>query len=172
VAAADDTHRGRRSLGEYYEQKGESPGVWLGSGLSSLAGDLPASVVGGTVAEEQMFALFGLGRHPNDRAIARELMSAGASLRVMDGATKLGHAYHGYEPSKFQAALAARYREHNTARGARADAAIPARPVPDSDRTSARMVPSGAWPRPVGRPGVHRLPDACIASCTDAGGRL
>jgi hypothetical protein len=47
VAAADDTHRGRRSLGEYYEQKGESPGVWLGSGLSSLAGDLPASVVGG-----------------------------------------------------------------------------------------------------------------------------
>jgi conjugative relaxase-like TrwC/TraI family protein len=140
VAAADDTHRGRRSLGEYYEQKGESPGVWLGSGLSSLAGDLPASVVGGTVAEEQMFALFGLGRHPNDRAIARELMSAGASLRVMDGATKLGHAYHGYEPSKFQAALAARYREHNTARGARADAAIPAR-----DRSRIRTVLAHEW---------------------------
>jgi hypothetical protein len=101
---------------------------------------LPASVVGGTVAEEQMFALFGLGRHPNDRAIARELMSAGASLRVMDGATKLGHAYHGYEPSKFQAALAARYREHNTARGARADAAIPAR-----DRSRIRTVLAHEW---------------------------
>ena len=45
VAAADDTHRGRGSLGEYYEQKGESPGVWLGSALRSLAGELPESVV-------------------------------------------------------------------------------------------------------------------------------
>ncbi len=73
VAAADDTHRGRGSLGDYYEQKGESPGVWLGSGLGSLAGDLPESLVAGTVTEEQMCALFGLGRHPNDRAIIRQL---------------------------------------------------------------------------------------------------
>ena len=27
VAAADDTNRGRDSLGAYYEQKGESPGL-------------------------------------------------------------------------------------------------------------------------------------------------
>jgi hypothetical protein len=117
VAAADDTHRGRGSLGEYYEQKGESPGVWLGSGLGSLAGDLPKTVVAGTVTEEQMFALFGLGRHPNDLAIIRQLARDGASRRVQDGATKLGHAYHFYEPSAFHAALAVRYREFNTARG-------------------------------------------------------
>ncbi len=125
VAAADDTHRGRGSLGEYYEQKGESPGVWLGSGLGSLAADLPETVVAGAVTEEQMCALFGLGRHPNDRAIIRHLARDGASRRVQDAATKLGHAYHQYEPSEFHAALAARYRESNTARGVRGDAAIP-----------------------------------------------
>ena len=125
VAAADDTHRGRGSLGEYYEQKGEAPGVWLGSGLGSLAGELPESVVAGTVSEEQMCALFGLGRHPNDRAIIRRLARDGASRRVQDAATKLGHAYHVYEPSAFQTALAARYREFNTAGGVRGDAAIP-----------------------------------------------
>src|SRR5205814_5154781 len=74
VAAADDTQRGRGSLGSYYEQKGESPGVWLGSGLTSLAVTGAESVVAGTVSEEQMVALFGLGRHPNDRAISLELM--------------------------------------------------------------------------------------------------
>ena len=125
VAAADDTHRGRGSLGEYYEQKGESPGVWLGSGLGSLAGEMPESVVAGTVTEEQMCALFGLGRHPNDRAIIRRLAREGAPQRVQDAATKLGHAYHLYEPSEFHAALAVRYREFNTARGVRGDAAIP-----------------------------------------------
>ena len=132
VAAADDTHRGRGSLGEYYEQKGESPGVWLGSGLGSLAGDLPQSVVAGVVTEEQMCALFGLGRHPNDRAIIRQLARDGASGRVQDAATKLGHAYHLYEPSEFHAALAVRYREFNTDRGVRGDAAI-------SDSVRARI---------------------------------
>ncbi len=125
VAAADDTHRGRGSLGEYYEQKGESLGVWVGSGLGSLAGELPESVVAGVVTEEQMCALFGLGRHPNDRAIIRQLARDGASYRVQDAATKLGHAYHFYEPSEFHAALAVRYREFNAARGVRGDAAIP-----------------------------------------------
>ncbi|CAN5526672.1 hypothetical protein BH10ACT8_BH10ACT8_07330 [soil metagenome] len=125
VAAADDTHRGRGSLGEYYEQKGESPGVWLGAGLGSLAGELPVSVVTGVVSEEQMCALFGLGRHPNDRAIIRQMARDGATRRVQDSATKLGHAYHQYEPNAFHVALAAKYREFNTARGAPGDAAIP-----------------------------------------------
>ena len=126
VAAADDTQRGRGSLRSYYEQKGESPGVWLGSGLTSLAVNGPESVVAGTVTEEQMFALFGLGRHPNDRAITRESMRDGVSRRTMDAATKLGRRYHAYEPSDFQVALSTRCREFNTARGVRADAAIPA----------------------------------------------
>ena len=67
VAAADDTHRGRDSLGAYYEQKGESPGIWLGSGVASLSGCERDTIVAGVVTEEQMFELFGLGRHPNAR---------------------------------------------------------------------------------------------------------
>lgn len=83
VAAADDTHRGRGSLGEYYEQKGESPGVWLGSGLGSLAGELPETVVAGTVTEEQMCALFGLGRHP--RRTSRSAASRSGCRRAASG---------------------------------------------------------------------------------------
>jgi hypothetical protein len=112
-------------LGEYYEQQGESPGVWLGSGLGSLAGELPGTAVAGAVTEPQMCALFGLGRHPNDRAIIRQLARGGAPRRVQDAATKLGHAYHVYGPSEFRTALAARYREFNTGRDRRGDAAIP-----------------------------------------------
>ncbi|WP_138731654.1 MobF family relaxase [Modestobacter excelsi] len=61
VAAGDVTARGRGSLGAYYEQRGESPGVWLGAGLASLNGGPRA---GDPVAETQMLALFGRGHHP------------------------------------------------------------------------------------------------------------
>ena len=33
VAAFDDTNLGRQKLAEYYAEKGESPGRWLGKGL-------------------------------------------------------------------------------------------------------------------------------------------
>src|SRR4051794_30124618 len=61
VAAGDVTARGRGSLGAYYEQRGETPGVWLGSGLASLD-DGPRA--GDPVTEAQMLALFGRGHHP------------------------------------------------------------------------------------------------------------
>ncbi len=126
VAAADDTNRGYGSLGDYYEQKGESPGVWLGRGLDSLHGSVPEFLVSGAVTEAQMTALFGEGRHPNADVIERRLQREGVHGRALDRATKLGHAYHLYGPSKFQTALAARYREFNTTRGERPAAAIPA----------------------------------------------
>jgi conjugative relaxase-like TrwC/TraI family protein len=62
VAAADDTARGRGSLGAYYAERGESPGVWLGAGLASLEG---RPCAGDAVTEAQMVALFGHGHHPN-----------------------------------------------------------------------------------------------------------
>src|SRR5947209_9336837 len=62
VAAGDVTARGRASLGAYYEERGESPGVWLGAGLVSLQGGPRA---GDPVSEAQMVALFGRGHHPN-----------------------------------------------------------------------------------------------------------
>jgi hypothetical protein len=126
VAAADDTHRGRDSLGAYYEQKGESPGVWLGSGLESLDGSMPEFRVVGMVTEAQMTALFGEGRHPNADVIERRLQREGVHGRALDRATKLGHAYHLFEPSEFQTVLAARYREFNTSCGERPHAVVPA----------------------------------------------
>ena len=126
VAAADDTNRGHGTLASYYEQKGESPGVWLGSGLDSLGGSVPEFLVVGIVTEAQMTALFGEGRHPNADVIERRLQRAGVHGRALDRATKLGHAYHLFGPSEFRTALATRYRELNAAHGQRPNAAIPA----------------------------------------------
>jgi hypothetical protein len=36
VAAHDTTEKGHTSLGDYYDEQGESPGRWLGSGLRGL----------------------------------------------------------------------------------------------------------------------------------------
>ena len=126
VAAGDDTNRGYGTLASYYEQKGESPGVWLGSGLDSLGGGVPEFLVVGTVTEEQMTALFGEGRHPNADVIERRMQREGVQGPALDRSTKLGHAYHLFVPSEFQTVLAVRYREHNAALGERSNAAIPA----------------------------------------------
>ena len=37
VAASDATERGTASLGDYYTEKGESPGHWMGCGLAGLS---------------------------------------------------------------------------------------------------------------------------------------
>jgi hypothetical protein len=57
VAAHDATERSHAGLGDYYSQRGESPGRWAGAGLSGLGGPEP----GQPVTEEQMTALFGEG---------------------------------------------------------------------------------------------------------------
>jgi TrwC relaxase len=38
VAAFDTTERGHEGLGDYYSQRGESPGQWMGAGLTGLTG--------------------------------------------------------------------------------------------------------------------------------------
>ncbi|WP_202817470.1 relaxase domain-containing protein [Ornithinimicrobium sp. CNJ-824] len=68
VAAHDATERRQAGLTAYYEEKGEAPGRWLGTGLVGL--DLAE---GDVVTEEQMKLLFGRGRHPrSDEADAAE----------------------------------------------------------------------------------------------------
>ena len=39
VAAHDSTEKGHTSLADYYDEKGESPGRWMGSGLAGLVDD-------------------------------------------------------------------------------------------------------------------------------------
>ncbi len=68
VAVQDFTEKGHTGLASYYAQRGESPGLWVGSGMAGLEG----LNVGDQVTAEQMQALFGKGLHP----LARERMAA------------------------------------------------------------------------------------------------
>ena len=60
VAALDATEKGHTGLASYYTERGESPGVWIGSGMDGIDG----LTVGDPVTAEQMRALFGCGLHP------------------------------------------------------------------------------------------------------------
>jgi len=130
VAAADATDRGRASLGDYYTEKGETPGVWLGSGLASLgrpvsrdaADPLVASVWGvehgSQVSEEQMKALFGEGLHPNAERITGYLTSRGLGAAVAGKAARLGRPFAIKDrDNPFGDRLRAAYRDHNIAAG-------------------------------------------------------
>jgi hypothetical protein len=55
VAALDATDKGHAGLASYYTERGESPGVWVGSGMAGIDG----LDVGDSVTAEQMRALFG-----------------------------------------------------------------------------------------------------------------
>ncbi len=60
VAAHDATEKGQANLGDYNDEKGESPGRWLGTGLAGLGME-----AGEAVSAEQMRSLFRKGRHRN-----------------------------------------------------------------------------------------------------------
>jgi hypothetical protein len=60
VAALDATEKGHTGLASYYTERGETPGVWIGSGLDGIHG----LTVGDPVTAGQMRALFGCGLHP------------------------------------------------------------------------------------------------------------
>jgi conjugative relaxase-like TrwC/TraI family protein len=112
VAALDATHRGRTDLASYYTERGETPGRWIGRGLAGVDG----LDVGDVVTGEQMRLLFAEGRHP-----LAETSLAGGRVLV------LGVPYRpstGEQP--FQAALRARFADHNTTLGLPCRAALPA----------------------------------------------
>jgi TrwC relaxase len=60
VAALDATEKGHVGLAAYYTERGESPGIWVGSGLDGIDG----LHTGDPVTAEQMRNLFGHGLHP------------------------------------------------------------------------------------------------------------
>jgi hypothetical protein len=60
VAALDATEKGHTGLASYYTERGETPGVWIGSGMDGIDG----LTTGDPVTAEQMRALFGCGLHP------------------------------------------------------------------------------------------------------------
>jgi DNA primase catalytic core len=123
VAAADATNRGYSDLGTYYSDKGEAPGVWMGTGLSSVP-DFP---LGEHVTEAQMKALFGEGRHPNADAIEQAARAAGKNYFEIDAASRLGNPYRIHEQANmFHRRSAGAFRDYNTAQGLHADTPVPA----------------------------------------------
>jgi hypothetical protein len=60
VAALDSTEKGNTGLAAYYADRGEAPGVWIGSGVAGIDG----LTAGDPVTAEQIRALFGCGLHP------------------------------------------------------------------------------------------------------------
>ena len=96
VAALDATDKGHTGLASYYTERGESPGVWVGSGMGGIDG----LDVGDPVTAEQMRALFGCGLHPLAELRLqqlegpdltgqdfRDVMRLGAPFKIMDDAT-------------------------------------------------------------------------------------
>ncbi|WP_159080109.1 MobF family relaxase [Nocardia suismassiliense] len=129
TAANDTSARGRASLAEYYNEHGEAPGTWRGTGLSALGID-----PGTEVTEEQMRNLFGEGIHPDAeqvraRALARHRaagMPRAQAARMAEKATRLGNRYPVYSStSGYRAAKAQAYRDYNISVGACATAPIP-----------------------------------------------
>src|SRR5450756_574 len=121
VAALDATDLGHTGLADYYSQRGESPGTWLGSALADV--DLQA---GDAVSADQLASLFGEGKHPNADAITRELMNrAGAgSARVEDvaAAIRLGQAFPVMDTAPaFRVEVARRCAQVNALAGAPKD---------------------------------------------------
>ncbi len=135
VAAMDATERGTASLAEYYTEKGESAGVWMGSGLGGLSADVgSAAERGAPVSEQQMRALFGDGRHPDADAIEKHAVAAGGDPLEARARTRLGSAYLVFAGSTpYRRAVAEQFVAHNVALGAQGDA-----PIADEVRASIR----------------------------------
>ena len=86
VAALDATEKGHTGLASYYTERGETPGVWIGSGLDGIDG----LAAGDPVTAEQMRALFGCGLHPLAELRQQQLEGPDLTLRDFQDVTRLG----------------------------------------------------------------------------------
>jgi hypothetical protein len=86
VAALDATEKGHTGLASYYAERGESPGVWIGSGMDGIDG----LAAGDPVTAEQMRALFGCGLHPLAELRQQQLEGPDLTLRDFQDAARLG----------------------------------------------------------------------------------
>jgi DNA primase catalytic core len=124
VAALDATERGHLGLASYYIERGESPGVWMGSGLAGIDGLNPGDVV----TAEQMQALFGAGLHPLAADRQQQLQGPDLTVRDYQAVTRLGAPFKIYQPDvpPYRLEVAKRIAALNQAAGVPGDSAIPA----------------------------------------------
>jgi TrwC relaxase len=115
VAALDSTEKGHTGLASYYTERGETPGVWIGSGLDGIDG----LTVGDPVTAEQMRALFGCGLHPLAELRQQQLEGPDLSRRDFQEVTRLGVPFKIVDGvvSPFRLEVAKRFAAINTAAG-------------------------------------------------------
>jgi conjugative relaxase-like TrwC/TraI family protein len=126
TAAHDAEKRGRTTLADYYTDKGETPGEWIGRGLVAFGDPAGRELLsdferemwriepGSEVTEDQMRALFGLGVHPNAGRIAEHLILRGAGKAAATAAVNLGRPFLINDAStELQRRLAVAFRDHN-----------------------------------------------------------
>src|SRR5215216_6481949 len=124
VAALDATEKGHTGLASYYTQRGETPGVWIGSGLDWIDG----LTAGDPVTAEQMRALFGCGLHPLAELRQQQLEGPALTIRDFQDVTQLGAPFKIFDGdvSPFRLEVARRIAAINSAAGLPAGA--PSRP--------------------------------------------
>jgi hypothetical protein len=115
VAALDSTEKGHTGLASYYTERGETPGLWIGSGLDGIDG----LTVGDPVTAEQMRALFGCGLHPLAELRQRQLEGPALAIRDFQEVTQLGAPFKIFDGdvSAFRLEAAKRIAAINIAAG-------------------------------------------------------
>jgi conjugative relaxase-like TrwC/TraI family protein len=131
VAALDATDKGHTGLASYYTERGETPGVWIGSGLDGIDG----LTVGDPVTAEQMRALFGCGLHPLAALQQQQLEGPDLTQRDYQDAARLGAPFKivDGDVSPFRLEVVKRIAARNVGAGLPAGA-----PVSAADRARVR----------------------------------
>jgi conjugative relaxase-like TrwC/TraI family protein len=131
VAALDSTEKGHTGLASYYIERGETPGMWIGSGLDGIDG----LTAGDPVTAEQMRALFGCGLHPLAELRQQQLAGPELTLRDYQDAARLGAPFKiiDSDVSPFRLEVARRFTAIRTVAGLPAGA-----PLPAADRARVR----------------------------------
>ena len=124
VAALDATEKGHTGLASYYTERGESPGVWIGSGMDGIDG----LAAGDPVTAEQMRALFGCGLHPLAELRQQQLEGPDLTDQDFQNVARLGAPFKIVDNDlrPFRLEVAKRIAALNTAIGWPADASIAA----------------------------------------------
>jgi conjugative relaxase-like TrwC/TraI family protein len=124
VAALDATEKGHTGLASYYTERGETPGVWIGSGLDGIDG----LAAGDPVTAEQMRALFGCGLHPLAELRHQQLEGPDLTTQDFQNVARLGAPFKIVDNDlrPFRLEVAKRIAALNTAIGKPADASIAA----------------------------------------------
>jgi hypothetical protein len=168
VAALDATEKGHVPLASYYTERGETPGVWIGSGLAGIDG-LQA---GDSVTAEQMQALFGVGLHP--LAVQRQQQLQGPDLTSRDylAVTRLGAPFKIYHndipPFRVEVARWIVGSRRPTARLANSTG----RTCTCAHRGGDRILHRRAWQATAGCAGTRRRDRETLRPPNDRGRRL